>query len=324
MPDEALTVLAIEGRLRDPQVIVAQVDRMLQGRHREQFVKDFAAQWLDLVDIDFTEPDRKLHREFDVVVQYAMLDETHRFLDELLWSDASAARLVGADFSFLNSRLARFYRVDGVHGDQLQHVKLAADSHRGGLLTQGSILKVTANGTHTSPVLRGIWVSERILGVPIPPPAGVPAVEPDIRGARTIPEQLETHRADPSCAVCHNKIDPPDYALENFDAAGQWRQHYPRVDQGRNQSGAKIDASFALADGRTFADVDEFRRLVASDPRPLAANFAEKLLTYGTGAPITFVDRGVIEAILNQTADGQHGLRSLLDAVVTSPTFLSK
>ena len=325
MPDDELFRLAQEGSLRDAAVLNEQVERMLRDEKGKRFVKDFASQWLDLIDIDFTEPDQKLYRDFDIVVQNAMLDETHAYLQELLDSDASATLLVDADFTFLNSRLARYYGIQGVEGDQVTRVTLDQDSHRGGLIAQGAILKVTANGTHTSPVLRGIWVSERILGTPIPPPPeNVPAVEPDIRGAKTIREQLQRHLADTSCSGCHYKIDPPGYALENFDAAGRWRDAYPKVERGESHRGAKIDASFTLPDGRDFQDFDEFRSLLCAKPEPLARNFAEKLLVYGTGAPIDFADRAVVDEIVKQTSESQYGLRSLLHAVVTSPIFLSK
>ena len=325
MPDDELMSLAQTGRLRDTENLHQQVERMLAGPRGRKFVEDFAGQWLDLVDIDFTEPDRKLYRDFDIIVQNAMLDETHQFLHSLLESNGSATRLVAADFTFLNSRLARFYDIDGVDGEAMRRVTLPAGSHRGGLLAQGSILKVTANGTNTSPVLRGVWVSERVLGTPIPPPpASVPAVEPDIRGATTIREQLQKHLSDTVCAGCHYKIDPPGYALENFDAAGRWRDAYLGPGKDRSRRGTPIDSGFTMPDGRTFHDFEEFRTLLCRDPRPIAANFAEKLLVYGTGASISFVDRRAVDAIVDQTADSNYGLRSLLHAVVASTTFLSK
>jgi hypothetical protein len=174
-------------------------------------------------------------------------------------------------------------------------------------------------------VLRGIWVSERILGVPIPPPpASVPAIEPDIRGAKTIREQLQKHLADSQCAGCHQNIDPPGFALENFDAAGQWRDRYMVVDRGRYRRGAQIDAHATLADGRAFDDFDEFRQLLLADARPIVGNVAEQLLVYGTGAAMTFADREVVEEIVDTAAENDFGFRSLLQAVVSSPTFQSK
>ena len=323
MPDSALIQLAQQRKLRDPQVLHDQVDRMFTSKRGQRFIDDFTGQWLDLVDIDFTEPDRKLFRDFDIVVQNAMLEETRQFIRWLITNNANATKLVSANHSFLNSRLARYYKIDGVQGDELRRVKVKPGSHRGGLLAHGAILKVTANGTNTSPILRGVWISERILGTPIPaPPENVPAVEPDIRGAKTIREQLQKHLSDSSCAGCHDKIDPPGYALENFDAAGRWRDSYLKQERGRVKSGSMIDASFTLPDGRAFEDFGQFRELIGSDARPLARNFVEKLLVFGTGAPIQFADRLIVDRILDDTSD--FGLLSLLHATVASETFLSK
>ncbi len=324
-PDAALSALADAGKLRDPQTIRAEADRLLARDGGRTFVQDFAAQWLDLDLIDFTEPDQKLYPNFDAIVQHSMLNETHTFLTNMLAKNQSVARLIDADYTYLNSRLARFYGIDGVEGDGLRRVSLTADTHRGGVMTQGAVMKVTANGSNTSPVVRGIWVSERLLGVPIaPPPTNVPAIEPDIRGAKTIREQLEKHRSQASCAVCHVKIDPPGFALENFDPAGQWRDRYVMTDGKKRFTGPKIDSGYQMADGRRFANLDEFRKLVAAEPRKLAANVAEKMLAYGTGAPISFADREAVEAIADTAGRDNFGLRSILHAVVTSPVFLSK
>ncbi len=325
MPDDELFAQAEAGRLHEPAELHEQVERLLGSPRGQEFIRDFAGQWLDLIEIGFTEPDRKRYRNFDITVQNAMLDETHAFLQDLLDNDGSVAQLIDSEHTFLNSRLARYYGIDGVEGDAVRRVELDPDSHRGGLLAQGSILKVTANGTDTSPVLRGVWVSERLLGQPIPPPPpDVPAVEPDVRGATTIRELLEKHKSDPSCAGCHVKIDPPGYALESFDAAGRWREKYVRIRGGRPRPGAAVDSSYTMSDGRDFADFDEFRRLVLEDVRPIARNVAEKLLIYGTGAPVSFADREVIDQIVDESSDQDYGLRSLLHAVVSSPTFLTK
>jgi len=207
----------------------------------------------------------------------------------------------------------------------LQRVALEPQHRRGGLLTQGAVLKVTANGSNTSPVVRGVWVSERLLGEPIPPPPGnVPAIEPDIRGAKTIREMLAKHRSEDSCAVCHVKIDPPGFALENYDPAGRWRDKYVQLIAGRREQGATIDASYSLPDGREFRDIHEFRSLIAAQPRKLARNVAEKLLVFGTGANISFADRQAIDQIVDRAAQDNYGFRSIVHAVTTSPTFLSK
>lgn len=324
-PDARLRELADAGKLLDPATIRVEADRLLAGAGSRRFVEDFAAEWLDLDQIDFTEPEGKLFPEFDPIVQQSMLDETHTFLETMLRDNTSVARLFDADFTFLNSRLARFYDIDGVAGDALRRVALRPEDHRGGVLTQGAILKVTANGSNTSPVVRGVWVSERLLGVPIPPPPdNVPAIEPDIRGATTIREQLAKHRGQNSCASCHVKIDPPGFALENFSPAGQWRDRYIQLAGGRRTTGAKVDACYSLPDGRKFRNADEFRALIAAEPSKLAANVAEKLLVYGTGAPISFADREAVARILEQTAEDNYGFRSIVHAVVTSPVFLSK
>jgi len=325
MPDDELLRLAGESKLREQDVIRRQVDRMLKDPRGRRFVEDFAAQWLDLSQIDFTEPDRKLYPGFDLVVQQSMLDETHAFVEKMLRDDLSVGNLIDSDFTFLNSRLARFYGIDGVAGDKLRPVKLEPDDHRGGLLTHGAILKITANGTTTSPVIRGVWVSERLLGVDIPPPPqNVPAIEPDIRGAKSIREMLAKHKSDASCASCHVKIDPPGFALENYDPAGRWRDNYLAIQRGRRAKGAKVDASFKMPDGREFNDLDQFKSLVLADKKALARNVTEKLLTYGTGAPVGFADREAVEKIVAQSAASDFGFRSLLQEVVTSPIFLNK
>ena len=325
MPDVRLMQLAKAGKLNDEKVIHMQVDRLLKGQRGKSFSNDFASQWLDLIDIDFTEPDPRMFSDFDIVVQNAMVAETQAFLHSLLENNAPIERLIKSNFTFVNSRLARFYELDSDIGEQVKRVKLPADSVRGGLLSQGAILKVTANGTNTSPVLRGVWVSERILGTEIPPPPeSVPAVEPDIRGAITIREQLQKHVAHEACATCHKNIDPPGYALENFDPAGKWREKYYYRNAKPGKKRPLIDASFTMPSGKEFDDFNEFRTLVCSNPDSLAHNFAAKVLVYGTGGKITFADRESLDTIVRQTKSHNHGLRSIVKAVVTSPTFQSK
>lgn len=323
-PDHRLSELADAGGLQEQEAIRAEAERLIDA-HQEQFIQDFAAEWLELDQINFTTPDRKLFREFDPIVQLGMLDETHAYLNQMLSEDLSVTRLIDSDYTFLNSRLARYYDIEGVEGDQLQRVTLPEESRRGGLITHGAILKITANGSNTSPVVRGVWVSERLLGQSIPPPPdNVPAIEPDIRGATTIREQLAKHRSQDSCASCHVKIDPAGFALENFDPAGQWRDRYLQLSRGRRTRGPVIDASHTLPDGRSFSGVRRFRRLISERPRILAANVAEKMLVYGTGAPISFADREMVETIVDNAAEQNYGFRSILVQVATNPVFLSK
>jgi hypothetical protein len=225
-----------------------------------------------------------------------------------------------------------------VAGIAMRRIELPADSPRGGFLTQASVLKVTANGTTTSPVLRGKWIVERILGIDIPPPPPVAAVEPDIRGAVTIREQLARHREDASCASCHRKMDPPGFALESFDVLGGWRARYRAIDEekpalrGLGKNGQPfafhlalpVDASGELPDGRPFQEIREFKRLVRADEAALARNFTRQLLLFATGAPGHFSDRAEVERILAETRGDGYGLRSLVHAVVQSRLFREK
>lgn len=325
MPDAELLKLAQAGRLSDREVIKGEVERMLDGERGERFVHDFAAQWLDLDQIDFTQPDRRMYGGFDLIVQESMVDETEAYLFEMLSSNRSISALVDSDHAFLNSRLARYYGIDGVDGDALSKVSVAKSGRRGGLITQGSVLKVTANGTNTSPVLRGVWLCERILGEYIPPPpANVPAIEPDIRGTTTIREMLEKHRGSDDCSSCHRKIDPVGFALENFDPSGRWRDHYLVREGRRVKRGPEIEVSYTLPDGREFEDLNEFKSLVLTDKQKIAKNVAAKLITYGTGGPITFLDRDDLAELVARTEDDDYGFRSLIREVATSRTFLHK
>ncbi|MGB0740797.1 MAG: DUF1592 domain-containing protein, partial [Planctomycetaceae bacterium] len=222
-PDQQLVQLATQDRLQDQAVVLQQLDRMLQGTGGDRFISDFSDQWLDLRDIDFTTPDRRLYPNFDVIVQHSMVAETKTFLQRMLHENHSVARLINSDETWLNERLARFYGIPGVRGDQLQPVSLREHAVPGGLVTQGAIMKVTANGTASSPIVRGAWVLDRLLGTPPPPPpANIPSSEPDIRGATTLKEQLAKHASDQSCASCHATFDPIGFTLENFDIYGKW------------------------------------------------------------------------------------------------------
>lgn len=322
MPDPTLDGLADRGELKSVEAIRGQVRRMLEDPRGADFVKDFAAQWLDLCDIDFTEPDPRLYKDFDPLVQHAMLAESHLYLRKMLDENLGVSYLIDSDFTMLNSRLARFYGIEGVEGDAMRLVRLSPEDRRGGVLTHGSILKVTANGTTTSPVVRGVWVSERLLGQHIPPPpTNVPAIEPDIRGATTIREQLDKHKSNDSCAACHVKIDPPGFALESYDPSGKWRLAYAQVG---GKKKLPVDPRNEMPDGTPFEDIADFKRLVLRHPDRLAAGLAEKLVTYATGATVRFADRQAIEHIVKRTSDSGHGFRSLVEAVAVSPLFVSK
>jgi hypothetical protein len=336
MPDDELLSLAEQGRLHEPDVLREQVERLLQDPKSAAFTENFAGQWLGLRSIDATMPDRMLYPEHDDVLQVSMVKEVLLFFDEVLRSDLSLTNFVASDFSMLNERLARHYGIPGVDGGlEFRRVPLPPDSHRGGVLTMAAVLKVTANGTTTSPILRGAWVLDRILGTPPPKPTvDVEAIEPDIRGATTIRAQLAKHRQDPACASCHIKIDPPGFALENFDVIGGWRENYRSIGDGepvvlngrrvRYLNGPEIDAADVLPDGRGFQNIDEFKQLLLADKDQLARALAEKLLSYGTGAVPTATDKPAIEQLVAKVREKDYGFRSLVHEVVQSQVFQQK
>ncbi|HLY73175.1 MAG TPA: DUF1592 domain-containing protein, partial [Planctomycetota bacterium] len=238
MPDEELLSLAEQKKLGSPETLRAQVERLLRDPKAAAFTRNFVGQWLSLRNIDATLPDPSLYPEFNDGLKESMLQEPFLFFDEVLKNDLSLAQFVSSDFSILNAPLAELYGIPGIEGRNFRKVPLPEGCHRGGVLTMAGILKVTANGTTTSPVLRGAWVLDRILGTPPPKPnVDVEAVEPDIRGATTIREQLAKHRSRPECASCHAKIDPPGFALESFDVIGGWRQNYRSVGKGESING---------------------------------------------------------------------------------------
>jgi len=340
-PDAPLRALADEGKLIDSQTLREETTRMLQSPKSDQFIEAFLDSWLDLKNINATSPDATLYPDYylDDLLTESALDETRLFFKELVREDLPARNLIDSDFTFLNERLARHYGIPGVNGVGLKKVKLPEDSPRGGLMTQASVLKVTANGTTTSPVLRGNWILERILGeITSPPPPGTPAVEPDIRGAKTIRQQLEKHREMTSCNSCHAKMDPPGFALESFDVLGAWRGHYRALgDQegalpgfGKNgqpfefHTGLPVDAAGQLSSGETFEEIRSFKKLLLRDERVLAKNIANQLITYATGTPVRLSDRAALEEILNKCQESGYGLRTLIHEVVQSPLFRSK
>jgi hypothetical protein len=356
LPDAVLLELAAKNELSKPATLAAQVDRMLADPRSDRFVEHFLDEWLELKKIDFTTPDPNLYPEFDPWLHDSMLAETRATFRRLLEKNLGVREVIASDTLLINQRLAELYGIRGVAGANLREVPMPAGSARGGFLTQASVLKVTANGTATSPVLRGVWVLERILGVPreLPPP-NLPAIEPDATGAVTIRQMIEKHRADPACASCHAKMDPPGLALENFDAIGGWRDFYRlagqpkkiRVGTGKDSKvvdepsieviaeaarrnrvkirlGSKVDATGTLADGRRFEDINGLRQLLLQDEDALARNVARQLVIYGTGAGIRFSDREAIDAIVTKTKPTQHGLRSLVQEVVASELFQTK
>lgn len=335
LPDDELR-RAAEGDLRNPSHLHAEVERMLEDPRSDRFVEDFVGQWLKLRLIAANDPDRKLYPEFSPYLQDSMIAETRAYFRRLLNEDLDVSHLVRSDFVIINQKLAAHYGIDDVSGTQLRSVPLPPGCPRGGFLTQGSILKLTANGTTTSPVPRGAFVIDRILGEPPePPPASVAAIEPDVRGTTTVREQLAKHREHAVCASCHQRIDPPGFALESFDVIGGFRERYRSIGDGDDAErgsidpfipisfklGPAVDATGALANGESFSDIRGYQSLLAKDSGRLLRNLARQLITYSTGREIRFTDRPLIEDIVRRTQASGGGVRTLLHEVIGSPLF---
>lgn len=338
-PDAELLNLAERGRLSQRKVLRAQTERMLNDPRSERFTKNFVGQWLSLREIDCTSPDKELYPEFDDLLKYSMIEETEGFFNEVLRKNLSLLNFIDSDWSILNDRLARHYEIEGVEGVAMRRVALKPEDRRGGVLAHGSVLKVSANGTTTSPVVRGAWVLRQILGFdPPPPPPGIPGIEPDIRGATTLREMLDKHRSSATCANCHKIIDPPGFALESYDVAGGYRDHYrilgeessapPRKKSGgkavRWRVGPPVNPTGETADGRAFADLAEYKKILLTDPDRIARAMAVKLAVYGSGRAMEFSDREELEKIVQAAAAQGYGFRDLLHLVVQSKIFLNK
>ncbi len=335
-PDDRLRALAADGKLGD-SALRAETDRLLADAGFDRFVRAFTDYWLNLRHVRRDDPDIRLYPEyrFDDYLVDSMAEETRAYFTVLIRDNLPAKNLVQADFVYANDRLARHYGLPPLQGSAMRKVTLPADSPLGGLLTQAAILKVTSNGTTTSPVVRGAWVMERIIGEPPPPPpAKVPAVEPDIRGAKSIRDLLARHTQDQSCANCHARFDPAGFALENFDILGGWRQRYRGLELGDKVAGIDraghdyaytladaVDAGGKLRDGRAFADVRELKAHFAAQPRQLARNLLHQFVLYATGTPVRFADRPKIEAILDACAQDEYRVRDLLHGFIQSPLF---
>lgn len=331
-PDDALLATARDGSLQRPEVLHREVDRLLADPRSERFIRNFADQWLDLRRVNETTPDPQLYPEYRFLLHEGMVAEARAFLRELIATDAPVTSLVRPGFAMLNQRLAEHYGVAGVSGVELRRVTLPAGSPRGGLLGQAAILKLTANGTTTTPVKRGVWVMDRLLNEPAPPPPpSVGSIDPDTRGATTVREQLDKHRHDASCAACHAKIDPAGFALESFDPIGGYRTRYRSTGKGdlppekartvwkvNYKLGPGVDASGELPDGRPFKDVTELTDLLAQDPARLARAFVAHLSRYATGAEVSYADRAEIQRIVESPKAKQHGIRSLIHALAES------
>jgi hypothetical protein len=339
MPDDTLRALAVEGQLRKPDVLRGEIKRLLADEKSKRFIEDFLGQWLKLRQIAVNDPDRKLYPEFNKYLQDSMVLETHAYFRELLDQNLSAEYLVKSDFAMINEKLAVHYGIPDVNGSQIRKVKLPAGSPRGGFMTQAAILKVTANGTTTSPVPRGAFVLDRLFGQPpAPPPPNIPAVEPDVRGATTIREQLDKHRSQTVCASCHAKMDPPGFALEEFDVIGGQRSRYRSLGMGDPaprgsidpfigigfKLGPAVDSSGVLTDGSQFTGINEFQTLLAGQRDALLTNLARQFAVYSTGRGMSFSDRDEIATIVTTTNKNGGGVRTLMEKLIQSRLFQTR
>jgi hypothetical protein len=339
-PDERLRALAKEGRLRDRGVLLGEVDRLVADPRFERFVADFTDQWLNLRQLHRDEPDGRLYPEYrvDEYLVTSMEKETRAFFTAMVRDNLPATALVSTGFAYVNDRLARHYDLPRVEGSAMRRVELPDWSPYGGILTQASVLKVTANGTTTSPVTRGVWVLERLLGgTPPPPPKSVPAIEPDIRGATTIREILAKHTEVESCAACHTHFDPLGFALENFDVMGAWRDRYRGMEKGEKITGIDraghpyvyfagpaVDAAGRLRSGESFDDVRGLKSILTKQPRVLARNLLGHLVLYATGTPVRFSERAEADAILDRVAAGGYRTGDLIRELAASTMFLGR
>ena len=315
IPDDEL-LDAAAGNLHDRAVLDRQVRRMLADPRSEALVTNFAGQWLHIRNVAGFRPSPELLFHFDDNLRKAFERETELFFDSIIHEDRSVLDLLDADYTFLNERLARHYGIPGVYGARFRRVSLSADSVRRGLLGQGSILTDTSRPNRTSPVIRGKWILENIFGAPAPsPPANVPelAEERDPRKVLPMREQMAQHRANPVCASCHLQMDQLGFALENFDAIGEWRDTY--------SSGARVDASAKLPDGTVFKGPAELRKILLQHSDEFVTTVTEKLLTYALGRGLEATDAPVVRQIKQEAARDNYRFASLIRGIVTSTPF---
>ena len=313
MPDDELFLSAEKGELDTPERVEREVRRMLGEPNSRALAENFAGQWLQLRNLESVAPDPDRFPNFDDELRTAMLRETVLFFETIQQEDRSVLDFLNAPFTFLNGRLADHYGIEDVTGDQFRRVKLDG-SQRGGVLTHGSILTVSSYPTRTSPVLRGKWLLDNILGEPPPdPPAGIPELnEKDVGLLGTLREQLEQHRSNPGCAACHMKMDALGFGLENYDAVGAWRTR---------DSGFPIDASGTLPGGKSFSGPYELRRILANEKEHFARCLTEKMLTYALGRGLELYDKPTIEEIVKRLERDQYRFSRLIVEIANSKPF---
>lgn len=315
IPDEELLGLAERGELRKPGVLDQQVRRLLADERSRMLVTNFADQWLYLRNLASITPDMRAFPDFDDNLRKSFRRETHLFVESVMREDRSVADLLRANYSFLNERLAKHYGVPNVYGSRFRKVTFGAGVERGGLLRQGSILTVTSYATRTSPVIRGKWILDNILGVPPPPPPpNVPALEETKSALKkmTVRERLAEHRKNPACSGCHKLMDPVGFSLENYDAVGRWR---------RAEDGVPVDSSGGLPDGAKFDSVDGLEKALLTRPELFATTITEKLLTYALGRGVEYTDAPAVRQIVRQAQNNNFRFSSLILGIAGSPSF---
>lgn len=314
VPDDALRSAAMRGELRSPEGLERQVTRMLADPRSQSLVNNFAAQWLHLRNLDAIRPNMRLFPDFDENLRQAFRKETELLLESVIREDRSVLDLLRADYTFVNERLAKHYGIPNVYGTRFRRIALDDDSVRGGLLRHGSVLTVTSYATRTSPVIRGKWILENVLGMPPPPPpADVPELsEKTISGELSIRERLAEHRANPACASCHNPMDPLGFALENYDAVGRWRTL---------DGDMLIDPSGELMDGTRVAGVADLERALLDRPELFAATLTEKLLTFAVGRGVEHYDAPAVRSVVKAASERDYRFSSIILGIVASSPF---
>jgi hypothetical protein len=315
IPDDALLDVARSGRLREPAVLESQVRRMAADPRGTALADNFATQWLGLRGLPEVEPDRAVFPEFDSALAAAFQTETRMFVQSILREGRSVLDLLGADYTYMNERLARHYGVSGVTGSGFRRTSLTGNPQRGGLLTQGSVLLLTSHPARTSPVLRGKWILDNLLNSPPPPPpATVPTLEESTKNLAnlTTRERTEKHRANPTCAACHSRIDPLGFGLENFDVIGRWRTH---------DDGSEVNAAGTMPNGKPFHGPQGLKKAILEDPHEFVRGTTERLLTYALGRQLEARDQPTVRAILRETEAGGYRFHDLVMAIVRSAPF---
>ena len=323
MPDEPLMKLARAGELSDPAELDRQVERMLKDPKAAAFVRHFPERWLKLYELGRMEPDKKGPFGHYFRVKDDLVPQVTAFFRDLLERNGPIRDFIDSDYTYMNDRLGELIYKQSVAGEHLRKVTLE-DQRRGGLLTMPAVMTVTANGVDTSPIVRGVFVLENILGTPPPPPPpDVEPLSPDLRGVKSLKEQMAIHRSQEACSSCHQKIDPMGFALESFDPIGRWRDHYPKVDK-KAKRALPIDTSAILSNGREVKDLLEFKAILLEREPQVVHCLTEKMLTYAIGRLLEAGDRGEVDRIVSQLKANGNRLRDLVHLVVQSELFLNK